>query len=79
VLPVVATEVMDSRLAHAVIVAAKAPAYNGPSDSVYQPTFKEGLPAGVEVRMLEARGEWTKVRLGDGRETWVRAVNLERI
>jgi len=36
----------------AVIVAAKAPAYNGPSDAIYQPTFKDGLPAGIEVRLI---------------------------
>jgi tetratricopeptide (TPR) repeat protein len=77
--PVVTAGALDSSLIHAVIVAAKAPAYNGPSDAVYQPTFKDGLPAGIEVRLLERRGEWRRVRLGDGRETWVRAVDIERI
>lgn len=77
--PVVGAEVLGSRLVNAVIIAAKAPAYNGPSDAIYQPTFKDGLPAGIEVRLIEHRGEWRKVRLGDGRETWVRAADLERI
>ncbi|MEX2218437.1 MAG: hypothetical protein WD749_06710 [Phycisphaerales bacterium] len=77
--PVVIAEAMESRLAHAVIVTAKAAAYNGPSDAVYQRTFQEGLPAGLEVRLLERRGHWSKVRLGDGRETWVRLSDLERI
>ena len=77
--PVVTAEVLDSRLMHAVIVAAHAPAYNGPSEAVYQPTFKDGLPAGIEVRLLEQRDQWRRVRLGDGRETWVRAIDLEKI
>jgi hypothetical protein len=76
--PVVAAEALDSRLVHAVVVA-RAPAFNGPSDAVYQPTFKDGLPTGVEVRVLAERSGWTRVRLGDGQETWVRAADLERI
>jgi hypothetical protein len=77
--PVALSELLDSRLIHAVVVPPKAPAFNGPSDAVYQPTFKDGLPAGVEVRLLEERSGWSRVRLGDGQETWVRAADLERI
>jgi hypothetical protein len=62
-----------------VVTAAKAPAFGGPSDAVYQPTFKDGLPAGVEVRELETRAGWVRVRLGDGTETWLRSADLERI
>jgi len=44
---------------------------NGPSEGVYEASFADPLPAGVEVRVLERRDRWARVRLLDGRETWV--------
>jgi tetratricopeptide (TPR) repeat protein len=37
------------------------------------------LPSGVEVRRLERRGDWARVRLGNGRDVWVRASHITAV
>lgn len=61
------------------VLMRDAPALNGPSEGVYEPTFDRGLPAGVEVRVLETRDGWARVELIDGRETWVPESALARV
>lgn len=41
--------------------------------------YPEPLPAGVEVEILEDRGEWARVRLQNGRDVWLRASSVTRI
>lgn len=77
--PLVVSEWLAHSIKDGVITASKAPAYNGPSDAVYQPTFKDGLPPGTEMRLLERRTGWVHVRLSDGRDTWVPELALEVI
>lgn len=65
---------------HAVVVApGGVEGLNGPAAGVYQPSFTRRLPAGVEGVVLERRGEWRRLRLIDGRETWVPADALESV
>lgn len=51
----------------------------GPSDSIYAASFDGPVVAGVEVRVMEMRGGWSRVRLSDGRETWIPQGTLERL
>jgi len=56
----------------AVVVAPRGViGLNGPSEGVYEPSFEDALPAGLEVRVLEIREGWARVKLIDSRETWV--------
>lgn len=62
-----------------VVIAEGITARNGPSASVYEPTFTTPLRPGVELRILETRDGWHKVRLADGRETWLPEHAIERV
>ena len=47
------------------------------ADSALAPlAFPDPLPAGVEVRLLEARENWARVRLANGRDVWLRASSV---
>lgn len=61
------------------VLMRDAPALNGPSEGVYEPTFDRDLPAGVEVRLIESRHGWARVELIDGRETWVPLSAIARV
>jgi len=64
----------------AVIVApGGVTGLNGPSEGVYEPSFEDALPAGLEVRVLEVRDGWARVTLIDSRETWVPLDAIERV
>jgi tetratricopeptide (TPR) repeat protein len=41
--------------------------------------YPEPLPSGVEVEVLEERAEWTRVRLSNGRDVWVRGSDVTRV
>jgi tetratricopeptide (TPR) repeat protein len=41
--------------------------------------YPDPLPGGVEVEELEKRAEWTRVRLHNGRDVWVRGSNVTRV
>ena len=62
----------------AVLVADEVLARS--ADSSLAPlALPDALPAGVEVDLLEARAEWTRVRLANGRDVWVRSSTVERV
>ncbi|MFK7898138.1 MAG: hypothetical protein AB8G23_20065 [Myxococcota bacterium] len=55
----------------AVVMMAETPARS--ADSALAPlSLPDPLPAGVEVERLERRAEWSRVRLANGRDVWVR-------
>jgi len=62
-----------------VIIAPEVIGRSGPGEGLYEPSFKQPLRAGVECSVLEDRGPWSRVRLIDGRETWVPAGAVERL
>jgi tetratricopeptide (TPR) repeat protein len=71
-----AAEAGDADLA--VITAEEAEARA--ADSSLAPlALPDPLPGGVEVRALETRGEWTRVRLANGRDVWLRASVVTRV
>jgi hypothetical protein len=41
--------------------------------------FPEPLPGGTEVRVLEVRPPWTRVRLSNGRDAWVSESSVETV
>ncbi len=41
--------------------------------------YPDPLPAGVEVEILEERAEWSRVRLSNGRDVWVRGSDVTRV
>lgn len=50
------------------------------ADSLLAPlALPEALPAGVEVDLLEARGDWARVRLANGRDVWVRSSSVTAV
>lgn len=77
-LPIVVREVNNSGRAEAVVLAANVIARNGPAE-MYDPAFKEPLRPGLEVRVEERRGDWSKIRLRDGRSAWIRTESLELV
>lgn len=63
----------------AIVVTPDLVGRRGPDAAAYEPTFKDPLPAGLEVRIVEPRSSWLLVRLADGRETWVPEQGVERV
>lgn len=61
-----------------VLVAPEVVARKGDSDS-YEPSFKEPLHAGTEIRIRETRAGWILAELGDGRTCWLPAKAVEAI
>jgi len=62
----------------AVLVADEVLARS--ADSSLAPlALPDPLPAGVEVDLLETRAAWTRVRLANGRDVWVRSTSVERV
>jgi tetratricopeptide (TPR) repeat protein len=50
------------------------------ADSSLAPSaFPQPLPAGVELRILEQRAPWLRVRLANGRDAWLQASNVQRV
>ncbi len=50
------------------------------ADSPLAPgAFPEPLPSGVEVRILEHRSPWLRVRLANGRDVWLPESSLTRV
>jgi len=50
------------------------------ADSPIAPSaFPEPLPGGVELRILETRSPWLRVRLANGRDAWVAESSVARV
>jgi tetratricopeptide (TPR) repeat protein len=62
-----------------VVTAPEIVGHNGPNPDAYQPSFADPLVSGVECVLLEERDGWRRVRLNDGRTTWLPADALETI
>jgi len=66
----VAVDLGGARLDEAVVIADEAVARA--ADSALAPsTLPAPLPGGVEVRILERRSPWIRIRLANGRAAWV--------
>ena len=66
----VAVDVGGASLDEAVVIADEAVARA--ADSALAPsTLPAPLPGGVEVRILERRSPWIRIRLANGRDAWV--------
>jgi tetratricopeptide (TPR) repeat protein len=66
----VAVDVGSARLDEAVVIADETVARA--ADSTLAPsTLPAPLPGGVEVRILERRSPWIRIRLANGRDAWV--------
>ena len=66
----VAVDIGGARLDEAVVIADETVARA--ADSALAPsTLPAPLPAGVEVRILERRSPWIRIRLANGRDAWV--------
>ena len=69
-------KILDRRTPAAIVIAPATVAREGPSRTL-RPSFD--LHEGTRVRLLEARDDLLRVRLGNGLEGWVEAADLERI
>ena len=66
----VTVDVGGARLDEAVVIADETVARA--ADSALAPsTLPAPLPGGVEVRILERRSPWIRIRLANGRDAWV--------
>ncbi|MEQ8769769.1 MAG: hypothetical protein RIB60_04590 [Phycisphaerales bacterium] len=75
----VAERAFDRAVERAVIVGGPSDARTGPSDVVYPRSFEQQLLPGVELVVLSHQDGWVRVRLADGRETWVRDTSIARV
>lgn len=69
----------SQRQPEAVVMSDGVIGRKGPGGAAYAPSFDAPLAAGLEVIILEDRDRWLRVRLADGRETWVPATSIERV
>ncbi|WP_182868372.1 SH3 domain-containing protein [Stieleria mannarensis] len=78
---VLAKSWMDRRGAEqrdAVVMRAEVTARS--ADSIHAPPkFRQPVPAGVEVAIVDDRDDWVRVRLSDGREAWLPASAIEPV
>jgi tetratricopeptide (TPR) repeat protein len=65
--------------ADAAVVMEARTGRTGPGERVYDASFTSPVAEGVEVTILESRSGWARVRLRDGRETWLPEDALERV
>ncbi len=54
----------------AVVIANDVAVYKGPA-TTYQKQFEQPLQAGVEIKVVEERGDWRRIELSDGSTGWV--------
>ncbi|MFO0839264.1 MAG: hypothetical protein U1D55_12165 [Phycisphaerae bacterium] len=63
---------------HAVIVSGLATLRNGRGEG-YEAVLKEPLGAGVELRILQTRGDWSEVRIPGGTTGWLPSAAIELV
>ncbi|MEM9367609.1 MAG: hypothetical protein AAGD07_16585 [Planctomycetota bacterium] len=62
-----------------VVVTVPETVARSADSSQAPPRFANPLPSGTELRVLEDRGDWLRVKLSDGREVWVTASAIESV
>lgn len=67
---------VENERPHAVVVNAEAQAMSGPGFR-YLPLFS--VYDGLDVRIVERRDNWLRVRLADGRQGWIEAFEVEYV
>ena len=73
-----AVEVRDREFTrHGVVDAAEVVARKGDAES-FEPAFNEALKDGTELVVLEERGGWLRVRVGNSLEGWVPSDRVAR-
>ncbi len=66
----------DSSTSQLAVVTAEEVEARSADSSLAALALPDPLPAGSEVRRLELRGEWARIRLANGRDVWVRASSV---
>lgn len=75
----VVADAATARVPVGVVIAGETVGRTGPDAAVYDPSFTKALPEGVEFVVVDRRAGWVLGRLGDGRETWVEARDVELV
>jgi tetratricopeptide (TPR) repeat protein len=70
---------MRLREASEAVVMNETTGRAGPDAGAYEAKPASPLKAGTEVRVVEERGGWVLVDLGDGTTTWVEGKGVERV
>lgn len=66
----------DGDASVAVVVVPEVTARS--ADSINSPArFRDPLPSGAEVLIVEDRGDWNRVQMFDGREAWLPVSSIE--
>ncbi|MEL6309176.1 MAG: SH3 domain-containing protein [Chloroflexota bacterium] len=74
---ILATRVyVENQRPQAVVINDEARAMSGPGFR-YLPLFT--VYDGLDVRVVEQRGNWVRVRLADGRQGWIEAFEIESV
>lgn len=73
-----ALEPSDPERDDAVITAEQVVARAADS-ALAPPLLPSALPAGTEVRIVESRAPWLRIRLSNGRDVWVPASSVTRV
>ena len=76
-LTIAADELSARGPAVGVVVSNETVGRTGPDAVVYDPSFTAALPEGVEFVVVDRRAGWVLGRLGDGRESWLRASDVQ--
>ncbi len=75
---VVAERVRAQQQSCGVVVAGAVVVRQGDGEN-YMASFKEPLHAGTEFEVLESRGRWLHIKLGDDSQGWIKADAVELI
>lgn len=76
-IPAYARHADSSRPAAVIISGGQTPRLG--RGETYGPAINRALDAGVEVRIMELRGDWAEIMLPDGKRGWLPASAVERI
>ena len=63
----------------AAVVTASETVARAADSGLAPSAFPQPLPGGVELRILEARPPWVRVRLANGRDAWVSESSVTRV
>jgi hypothetical protein len=80
-LALVASQLLDpaARAADQAVVTADEAVARAADSALAPSPFPAPLPGGVEVRILEERSPWVRIRLANGRDAWVARSSISRV
>lgn len=72
-------ELHSARTTPAAVIVQGTPQLRHGRGEAYELVRRDALGPGVELRVLEVRGDWLRVELADGQSGWLPAGGIERL